>query len=148
MSSLQVLRRHRRIDREDQRHAQQVRDRRQVLRRIERHLLVQARIDHDRRARRDQQRVAVGRRLRDHRRADVAAGAAAVVDDERLLQLLGQRPSPSGRAAMSDGPPGGHGTMIVTGFVGYACANATTDEAASTNARERRPATAMRAWIG
>ena len=37
-----------------------------------------------------------------------------------------------GRAAMSEGPPGGHGTMIVTGLVGYACANAPADAAAST----------------
>ena len=95
----EVLRRHRRVDGQDQRHAQQVRDRRQVLRRIERHLLVEARIDHDRRARRDEQRVAVGRRLGDHRRADVAAGAAAVVDDERLLQLLRQ---PLGHRARGD----------------------------------------------
>src|SRR4029453_19089922 len=35
-----------------------------------------------------------------------------------------------GRAAMSEGPPGGHGTMIVTGLVGYACASAIAGNAA------------------
>src|SRR5215471_4895640 len=34
-------------------------------------------------------------------------------------------PFANGRAAVSEGPPGGHGTMIVTCFVGYACAHAT-----------------------
>src|SRR5262245_31515275 len=41
------------------------------------------------------------------------------------------RPLATGRAAMSDGPPAGHGTITVTGLVGYACA------AAYPAARER-----------
>ena len=137
MSSCQVLGRNRGVDRQDKRHAQEVGDRREILRRIERHLLVQARIDHDRRARRDQQRVAVGRGLGDHGRADVAAGAAAVVDDERLLHRFGE-PLAIGRAAMSEGPPGGHGTMIVTGLVGYACAKQPPRSRASTIAPSKR----------
>src|SRR5437762_14174428 len=37
------------------------------------------------------------------------------------------RPFAIGRAAVSDGPPGGHGTIIVTGFDGLACAQAIVD---------------------
>src|SRR5664279_5338018 len=36
-----------------------------------------------------------------------------------------------GRAAMSDGPPAGHGTTMLTGFAGYPCASAAADTAAS-----------------
>ena len=52
---------------------------------VERQLVVELRIDRVRRQR-EQDRVAVGRRLRDDIGADVAGSAAAVVDDDRLAQ--------------------------------------------------------------
>jgi hypothetical protein len=56
----------------------------------------------------EEQRVAVGRRFRHRLGADVAAGAAAVLDDDRfapgLLQLLGEQPPQAvGRAARREG---------------------------------------------
>jgi transposase len=61
----------------------------EVLDRVEGHLAVKARIDHERRAR-DHDRIAVGGRARRHPHADIAAGAALVVDVELLAQALRQ----------------------------------------------------------
>ena len=61
----------------------------EVLYRIIRQLCIQARVDRVR-ARRRQQRVAVGRRIRHELRRKQAAGAGTIVDDHRLLQILAQ----------------------------------------------------------
>ena len=59
------------------------------------------------RRRRDEQCVAIRRRLRDEPAADAAAGAGAILDDDRLTQwpanLLGNQPRDEiGRAARAD----------------------------------------------
>jgi hypothetical protein len=64
------------------------RDRREVFHRVERQF-VQARIHRERR-RRDQQRIAVGRRFRNHVDADDAVGSRAVIGDDLLLPDVGQ----------------------------------------------------------
>jgi len=64
-------------------------DRLEVLERIVGDRRIERRIDHEVRAV-DQERVAVGRRLRGAAGADVAAGAADVLDIELLAHLLGQ----------------------------------------------------------
>jgi hypothetical protein len=61
----------------------------EILERIIARLRVQARIDHIG-ARADQQGVAVAGRARRGRNADIAAGAAAVLDDDRLAQGLAE----------------------------------------------------------
>ncbi len=66
------------------------RDRHEILVRVERHALVQQRIDHQRRGA-EQQRVAVGPGARRRCDADIAAGAAAVLDHDRLPELLRKR---------------------------------------------------------
>ena len=77
------------------RHRQQVRrvddlrDRREVLHRIERELLVEARIGDDGGGGGGHQRVAVGRRLGDAIGRDIAGRAGHVLDDHRLAPGLG-----------------------------------------------------------
>ena len=74
--------------RADEREAfDEVRDRREVLDRVVRQLAIDVGQDRVRAGRVEQQRVAVRRRLRDELRADAAAGAGAVLDDERLAEL-------------------------------------------------------------
>ena len=63
-----------------------LRDRREILHRIVRHLGVEAGIDRVGRDRRDQQRVAVRRGLRDLVGADIAARADLVLDEELLAE--------------------------------------------------------------
>ena len=80
----------RRRDHDDVGHDAEVRDRGKIARAL------YGAFGYDRRRHRmrggmDQDRVAVGLRLRDHRRADRAAGAAAVVDDDRLAERGGER---------------------------------------------------------
>src|SRR6266496_3815535 len=65
------------------------RDRGEVLARVERQRLVERHVDRVGR-RRDEERVAVGRRLGDEIGADVAARAGAVLDDDRLAERLAQ----------------------------------------------------------
>ena len=65
------------------------RDRLEVARNVVRHFLVQARVDHVIDAEHDQ-RVAIRRRFRDGAGADVAAGAALVLDDDTLAPHLGE----------------------------------------------------------
>jgi hypothetical protein len=46
---------------------------------------------------------------------------------------------------MSDGPPAGHGTTTLTGFVGHACAAAKVQsDASDNNVMQRATATAVR----
>ena len=84
---------------------------------IERHLLVHARVDHDRCARRDQQQ-------RSRQPAALATYADPMLPPAppRFSTTNGWpspscRPFATGRAAMSDGPPAGHGTTTVTGLL-------------------------------
>ena len=60
-----------------------LRDRREILDRVEWQCFVQARIDDQRRVAAHQQRVAVGGRLGDAIGGDVAAGAGNILDHER-----------------------------------------------------------------
>ena len=78
------------IDHEDARHEAQLRDRREVLPVVVRHVLVERRIDAVRGNRSEEQGIAVGRRRRHARAAEVAAGAGLVHDDEGLAEALGQ----------------------------------------------------------
>ncbi len=70
-------------------HDGEQRHRRQILGRIEGHRLVDRRIDGHQAGRRQQHRGAVGRRLGDRVAADVAPGAGAVLDHDRLAKALG-----------------------------------------------------------
>jgi len=63
--------------------------RRQIRRRVEAKLGEQARIDHERTADHEH-RVAIGRRPRDERGADIAAAAGMVLDVELLAEALGE----------------------------------------------------------
>ena len=85
-----------RVHRERRMHDQDVRAERhqahrlEVLHRVVGHLLVQAGIRHQAGAG-EEQGVAVGARARRDLRADVAVGAAAILDDEGLADALGER---------------------------------------------------------
>ncbi len=81
------IRGHRRVHREDERGRGEQRHRGEVAHHVVGNL-VHARIDRMR-SRREEQRVAVGRRLRDRLGRDRSAAAAALVDDHRLAPDLG-----------------------------------------------------------
>ena len=68
----------------------EARDRREILDRIVAELRIEARIDHEGRFRADEQRVAVGRRLRDVFGGDLIVGAGPVLDDHLLAPRLGE----------------------------------------------------------
>ena len=72
---------------------------------VERHLGVEELIGCEDAGRRHQQRVAVGRRLRDRVGADIAAGARAVFHDDRLAERL--RHLVADRARQHVGEPAG-----------------------------------------
>src|SRR5262245_51851478 len=68
--------------------------------------------------------MAIGLRLRHQRGTDVAATAAAVLDDEGWPHFACNL-SPTMRASTSLVPPPGYGTRNFTGLVGYpSCPNA------------------------
>src|SRR5580692_625735 len=90
------LGRKRRIDRHDQRRALDAGDRRDIAREAEIEIGVERGIDRARGSR-EQQRVAVGGRMRDRGGADIGAGAAAVLDDDLLADALRQRLSDEAR---------------------------------------------------
>ena len=92
-------------------------DRREILDRVVRQVLEQRRIDRDR-GRGEQQRVAVRRRARHLPHADIAGGAAAVVDHDLLAERLATATVDRMRAMMSVGPPGANGTTSVIGRSG------------------------------
>ena len=81
------VRRQRRVDDQHERHRGDERDRRKINERIVRQLLVDARVEGQRRARRRQQRVTVGRGARHIGAAGGGALPGAVLDDEGLAQL-------------------------------------------------------------
>jgi hypothetical protein len=82
--------RQRRRHHQHQRDLGHARDRREVGHRVETQLAVQRLVDRVRAVGAVEQGVAVGRGLRHRLRADVAAGAAAVVDEHRLAEDLRQ----------------------------------------------------------
>ena len=65
-------------------------DRDEILGRIVRQLAIEIGIDGEGVLRRQQQRVAIGRRPCDRRRSDLIVGAALVLDHNRLPPFLGQ----------------------------------------------------------
>ena len=87
---LHVLHLHRRVHREHVRRIRHHHHRREILRRIERQLGIDARADHQAAEVGEQQRVAVGRALRDEIGADVAVRAGLVLDHDRLAPDLGE----------------------------------------------------------
>src|SRR5581483_4452273 len=91
-----ALRRHRRVHREELAVSDGHRDRGEVLRRVEGQLPVDGRVDGESGVEREEQRVAVGGRLRHQVGADVAAGAGLVLDHEGLPHrrrgLVGDEP--------------------------------------------------------
>ncbi len=87
---LEVAHGQRRIDRKHELIRRDGRDRGEILQRVERHLGVEVRIDRDQAVLAEEQRVAVGRRLRDHVAGDVAVGAGMVLDHDRLVEKLGE----------------------------------------------------------
>ena len=124
-------------------------DRREVFLHIERQLLEQARADRIRIAH-QQQRVAVGRGLRDRRRADEPTSRRA--DEPTMLPALGRWSTttvwPSVpliacapvRAVISAMPPGANGTISVIGRSGkrVACARAVPAASSAADAIRRR----------
>ena len=92
-------------------------DRREILFRVEADLLVQAGIGGEDRVVAEQQRVAIGRRVRHDLARDIAACPRRLSTTNgcpsRLASLLATI-----RARMSLAPPGGKPTTIVTGRTG------------------------------
>jgi hypothetical protein len=85
-----ILRLHRRIDDQHDRHRGNHRHRSKGFSGIEWQLLVEGAVDGQRRRRGQQQGVAIGLRARDRLGADIAAGPATVLDQEILAVPLGQ----------------------------------------------------------
>ena len=83
-------RRHCRIDRHDQRQLGQKDDRREILHRVVAEVRIKVRADAVGRDGVEQQRVAVRVGLGDARGRDGAAGAGAIVDDDRLAERVGE----------------------------------------------------------
>src|SRR5262249_42431602 len=76
------------IDHEDERQVRHHRDRLKVLHRVVGDFLIESRIDRHGGARRHQQRVAIGRSLRDGIHPDLLARAGPVLDHKRLAHPL------------------------------------------------------------
>ena len=111
---LHRFRRHRGVDHEQELEARGLRHRREVLQRIVRR---RAKMGYDRQdvVGREKPRLAVGRALRDEIRGEDAAARRAIVHDDRM------RPADAAamvRAMVSGEPPGGSGTMNLTGREG------------------------------
>ncbi|MCY1531859.1 hypothetical protein D9M68_670990 [compost metagenome] len=77
------------VDRDNHRPVRHLADEAEVVQRV-RQLAVDELVDGEHAARREQQRVAVRRRLGDGLCAHAAAGACAVLDNHALLQALAQ----------------------------------------------------------
>jgi hypothetical protein len=82
---------HARIDHERVGTLADQRDRREIADRMKRQLRIQAVIDGVRADRRHHDRITVGRAFRGQFSRDIAAGASAIVDHERLTELVAQR---------------------------------------------------------
>ena len=127
----------RRIDDQHLAVAREPRDRREILARVVAELRIDAHARGERR-RDDEQRVAVVGRFRDARRREIAARAGMIVDDERLLEELGERGTMT-RARMSLGSPGEAPTTTCTVFAGYSkyaqpeAANESSDTSAAAS---------------
>jgi len=104
----------------------------QVAQRVVRQVLVRGRRDRIRRGV-CEKRVAVGLGFRHQRRADGAARAGAVLDDDGLPEL-GREPFRHGARDDVGAAPGVNGTMILIDFAGHACACAPTCRAQSASA--------------
>ena len=85
---LDGLERLRRIGHQQVRHQRHARERGEILDRIEPQFRVQALVDGVGADRAHEDRVAIGRGARHELGADIAAGAGAVVDDDRLAKVL------------------------------------------------------------
>ena len=103
---LQRLRRHLGIDRDHLRRLADRRHRQELLERVERHLLLHERIDHELPGEHDAERVAVRRRLGDRQRRDRAGGGGAVLDHDRLAGLAGDVVAEQPRAEIGDAAGG------------------------------------------
>ena len=103
----QRLGRHRRVHDQDVRNRRQPRDRRQILDRVVAEIRVQRRTDRDARGC-DQDRVAVGRRLRCDPDPQIAPRAGAIVRHHLLAQLFGHflRQHPAHHVARRTGRKG------------------------------------------
>src|SRR5665647_3469129 len=109
------------MDRQHDRNRSDQPDRREVLRRVEGQVAVQRLVDRERPRRREQQRVAVGRRAGDRIGADMPPAPAwfSTMTDLPHNSLSFCATS---RAITSFEPPGGNGTTMRTGRSGKACA--------------------------
>ena len=112
----------------------QLGDRREVLERVVGRLLVERGIDHEG-ARHHHQRIAVGRAARDLRDPEIAAGAAAILHDERLAErfteLHGHEPRGEvARAAGRERHHDPHRAFGVTGGHGRTAERRRTDQCA------------------
>jgi hypothetical protein len=95
-------------------------DRREILQRMEARLLVQADVDREDAVVAEQHRVAVGIALRDDLGGDVAPGAGAVVDHDRLAEALRElrrerarhRVARASRGESQDQPDRPHGILL------------------------------------
>ncbi len=105
-----------RLDGEHVRRDRKLADRDEILERVVGQVLVEPGIDR-KGAGREQDRVAVGLRARDQAHADIAAGAAFVLHDDRAADRLCMAAAMM-RAMMSDGPPGVLATTILIGRSG------------------------------
>ena len=117
------------------------RDRREVLDRVEAELH-EVRRDRLRGVGREQQRVAVGRRLRGDVRGDGVRRARGGSRRRRAGRMPPAAFRASMRARMSVPPPGEAPTMIFTGLVGHGpaadpCAAASVQPSASTSAQAK-----------
>ena len=109
---------------------------------VQRLLAVDRRHRRHRRLPAEQERVAVGRSLRDPIGAGHAARAADVLDDDLLAECFAQARAMM-RPTVSTGPPAAYGTIMVTGRVGQSCARAAPEKArtpasAATDRRTHR----------
>ena len=115
---LHILGREGRVREENDRRSREQRDRLEILQAVVRHLRLQCRIGCVR-AHRDEQRVAIGRRLRDRLRADHVARRRAGSRPQRAGPSSSFMRCASRRPSVSTEPPGANGTIIWIGFSGY-----------------------------
>ena len=113
---LHVVRRQRLPADQHQRRRRQQRHGSEIVLHVELHRINRRRADKTRPVAEDHG-VAVGLGAREAGHGDAAAGAADILDDQRLAEPNAHRLGQS-RASVSTGPPAGNGTMMVIGRVG------------------------------